>query len=90
MNLINQMFSEMGLGALNKASNDFGIGGSASFGTLGGSLDSLVNGISGNTNISAPINIYVTATGADGKEIGAAAYDAAERHLMKTLRGVVA
>lgn len=90
MDLINQALSEMGMGALNRASNDFGIGTSASFGTLGGSLDSLLNGLGGNTNISAPINIYVTATGSDAKEIGTAAYDAAERHLVKTLRGVVA
>ena len=89
--LINQALSEMGMGTLGKISKDFGIGGSASFGTLGSSLESLISGIGGgNTNISAPINIYVTATGADGKEIGAGAYDAAERHLMKTLRGVYA
>ncbi len=89
--LINQALSEMGMGTIGKISNDFGIGGSASFGTLGNSLESLLGGIGGgSTNISAPINIYVTATGADGKEIGEGAYDAAERHLMKTLRGVYA
>ena len=89
--LINQALSEMGMGTLGKISKDFGIGGSASFGTLGNSLDSLLGGLGGgNTNISAPINIYVTATGADGKEIGEGAYNAAERHLMKTLRGVYA
>ena len=89
--LINQALSEMGMGALGKVSQDFGIGDSASFGSLGNSLDSLLGGLGGgNTNISAPINIYVTATGADGKEIGEGAYDAAERHLMKTLRGVYA
>lgn len=89
--LINQALSEMGMGTLGKISKDFGIGGSASFGTIGSSLESLIGSIGGgSTNISAPINIYVTATGADGKEIGEGAYDAAERHLMKTLRGVYA
>ena len=90
MQLINQMMAEMGMSALSGIQNDFGIGSSASMGTFGGSIDSLLGSLGGNTNVSAPINIYVTATGADAKEIGQSAYDAAERHLVKTLRGVYA
>ena len=90
MQLINQMLSEMGIGALDGIRNDFGVGPSASMGTFGGSIDSLLGSLGGNTNVSAPINIYVTATGSDAKAIGQSAYDAAERHLVKTLRGVYA
>lgn len=89
MSLINQALSEMGMGTVGKLSKDLGIGTNASVGTLGGSLDSLIGSLGGGmTNISAPVTIYVTATGADGEEIGTTIYDAAERHLTRTLRGV--
>lgn len=40
-----------------------------------------------NQNISAPVNIHVNASGADGKEIGETIYDTAEKYLLRTLRG---
>jgi len=92
MALINRMLNEMGLGAVQSIAERFGIGSSASAGTFGSSMDSVLGGVGGTStfNVSAPVTIYVNATGADGKEIGSAAYDAAERHLVKTLRGVYA
>ncbi|MBP5461975.1 MAG: hypothetical protein J6Y20_07610 [Lachnospiraceae bacterium] len=85
MQLINQMLGEMGLGLLSGMQNDMGLGMAS---TVGGSLDSILGSMGGVYNISAPVNIYVTSNGSDAKEIGTAAYDAAERHLLKTLRGV--
>jgi hypothetical protein len=41
-----------------------------------------------NKTVSAPVNIYVQASGADPEEIGESVYEAAERYLVRTLKGV--
>ena len=90
--LINQMLSEMGSSAIKRVMEGFGIGGS---GTIGGSTASMETALQGMTmantyNISAPVNINVNSSGVDAKDIGTSIYDSAERHLIKTLRGVCA
>ena len=42
-----------------------------------------------NQNVSAPVNIQVHASGANGEEIGRSIYDTAERYLVRTLKGAV-
>ena len=37
-------------------------------------------------NVSAPVNIHVTAAGSDPEQIGRSLYDTAERYLLRTLR----
>lgn len=37
-------------------------------------------------NVSAPVNIHVTAAGSDPEKIGRSLYDTAERYLLRTLR----
>ena len=86
------MFGEMGSSALQKVMAGLGLGVS---GTNGASLDSLKTAIGGsgmtnNISVNAPVNINVTANGADAKEIGTYAYDLAERHLIKNVMGVYA
>ena len=90
VSLIRQMFSEMGASAVSRVMDGFGIGGE---GTIGSSPASMVSALQGMTmantyNISAPVSINVNSNGANAKEIGTSIYDAAERHLIKTLRGV--
>ena len=42
-----------------------------------------------NSNVSAPVNIHVHASGASVEEIGQSLYDTAERYLLRTLKGVM-
>ena len=92
MSLLNQMFGEMGTSALRRIANDFGIG---QAGTIGSSIASVANAAQGmimniNNNISAPVTINVTSTSASAEDIGSSVYNTAERHLIRTLRGVYA
>ena len=43
-----------------------------------------------NQNVSAPVNIHVSASGGDAEQIGRGVYNAAERYLLRTLKGVMA
>lgn len=54
------------------------------------SLSSLASGLSiqNHYDISAPCTIQVHSTGTDAKQVGEAAYNAAERQLLKSIRGV--
>ena len=90
--LINQMLSEMGSSAIRRVVEGFGIGESGSVGSSPENMASALQGMTmANTyNITAPVNINVNASGASGKEIGTSIYDVAERHLIRTLKGVVA
>lgn len=90
--LINQMLSEMGSSAIHRVVEGFGLGESGSIASSPERMNNVLEGMRmANTyNISAPISINVNASGANGKEIGTSIYDSAERHLIKTLRGVVA
>ena len=92
MNLIYQMLGEMGGKALAGIKERFGLGEPGTYGSMMGSAAGIMGGsnISSNYSISAPVTIYVTATGSNGETIGQSAYDAAERHIMRTLKGVFA
>ena len=54
------------------------------------SLSSFASGLSiqNHYDISAPCTIQVHSTGTDAKQVGEAAYNAAERQLLKSIRGV--
>ena len=43
-----------------------------------------------NSNISAPVNIHVHASGMSAEAIGQGIYDTAERYLLRTLEGATA
>ena len=78
-------------GMTERLTEDFGIG---THGSLGSSVDAIASALSNiqpvnNYTITAPVNINVTSSGADAQDIGNGAYSAAERHLVRTLRGVV-
>lgn len=71
-----------------RVSKDFALGTS---GTVGGSLGGIESALQNmqqnfNYNISAPVSIIVNSN-ANAEDVGRAAYSAAERSLMKTLRG---
>ena len=91
-NLIMQMLGEMGSTAISRVAEGLGLG---QDGTIGASMDSIAQTLGGlNMNmsytISAPVTITVTSNSADAEDIGTAAYNAAERHLLRNLRGVFA
>lgn len=83
---------DMASGMAARVGKDFALGTS---GTVGGSLGGIESALQNmqqnfNYNISAPVTIQVQSSGASAQEIGTAAYDAAERRLLKTLRGAYA
>ena len=74
--------------AASRVGKDFSLG---TGGTIGGSMGSLETALQNmqqnyNYNISAPVSIIVNSN-ANAEDVGRAAYSAAERSLMKTLRG---
>ena len=90
--LIMQMLGEMGSTAVTKIMTGLGIG---EEGTLGGSVDALAASLGGlnmnvNYTISAPVSIVVNSSSANAEDVGTAAYNAAERHLLRNMRGVFA
>lgn len=91
--LINQMLHEMGGNAVGRVLEGFGLGNKGTLGESGaGGMGDLLSGSSGMNmyTVSAPVNITVNASGADGAVIGKTAYDLAESHLLQSLRGVFA
>ena len=83
---------DLASGLSRKAGKDFSLG---TAGTIGGSLGGIENALQNmqqnfTYNISAPVSIQVQSSGASAEEIGTKAYDLAERHLLKTLRGAYA
>ena len=81
--LIRQMLGELSPGALESvlgdpAAADAGV----SAGTAG-----TTSVTQNNSTVSAPVNIYVQASGPDAREIGESVYEAAERYLVRTLKG---
>ena len=86
------MIRDLASGISKKAKSDFSLG---TAGTIGGSLGGIENALQSmqqnfTYNISAPVSIQVQSSGASAEEIGTKAYDLAERHLLKTLRGAYA
>lgn len=74
--------------AASRVGKDFALGTS---GTIGGSMGSIESALQNmqqnyNYNISAPVSIIVNSN-ANAEDVGRSAYSAAERSLMKTLRG---
>ncbi len=92
LSLIKQMFSEMGGVATNQVMKDLGLGMEGTVGSSAASISAMAgsSNISNSYNISAPVTIQVTASGSDAKAIGTAAYSAAERQLIRSLKGVLA
>lgn len=90
--LIKQMLGEMGSAATQRLMTDMGLGMAGTNGANAATISSAASGatINNNYNISAPVTIQVTASGADAKEIGTTAYNAAERQLIRSLKGVLA
>ena len=75
--------------------SSFGGGGRRPEGVVGlnpvPSLSSFASGLSiqNHYDISAPCTIQVHSTGTDAKQVGEAAYNAAERQLLRSIRGVM-
>ena len=90
--LIKQMLGEMGSAATSQLMQDLGLGVAGTVGSSAASISAMSGGasIANSYNISAPVTIQVTANGADAKAIGTAAYSAAERQLIRSLKGVLA
>ena len=42
-----------------------------------------------NSNVSAPVNIHVQASGVSAEAIGESLYDTTEQYLLRTLKGAV-
>lgn len=91
--LIKQMLGEMGGSAVSEIVGELGMdGGSSTIGgnlLAGGSLGTAA-GVTNTYNINAPVTINVSASGADAERVGVAAYNAAERYLIKNLQGAFA
>lgn len=90
--LIKQMLGEMGSAATQRLMTDMGLGMAGTNGASAATISAASSGatINNNYNISAPVTIQVTASGADAKEIGTTAYNAAQRQLIRSLKGVLA
>lgn len=92
--LIKQMFGEMGTSSVQKIVEDLGLGMSGN--TIGSDYASIASAMGGssnittNNNVSAPVNIYVSASGVGAEDVGARAYDAAQRQHLRMLKGVFA
>lgn len=86
------MLGEMGSAATSQLMQDLGLGVAGTVGSSAASISAMSGGasIANSYNISAPVTIQVTANGADAKAIGTAAYSAAERQLIRSLKGVLA
>lgn len=91
--LLKQLFGEMGSSFTDKFMKDFGIGKSS---TIGGDMRSITSALSSgatinmNYNVSAPCTINVSASGVSAEQVGEQAYNSAQRHLLRTLKGVFA
>lgn len=90
--LIKQMLGEMGSAATQRIMTDMGLGMAGTNGASAATISAASSGatINNNYNISAPVTIQVMASGADAKEIGTTAYNAAQRQLIRSLKGVLA
>nr|DAF74162.1 MAG TPA: hypothetical protein [Caudoviricetes sp.] len=90
--LIKQMLGEMGNAATQRLMTDMGLGMAGTNGASAATISAAASGatINNTYNISAPVTIQVTASGADAKEIGTTAYNAAQRQLIRSLKGVLA
>lgn len=90
--LIKQMLGEMGSAATQRLMADMGLGMAGTNGASAATISAAASGatINNTYNISAPVTIQVTASGADAKEIGTTAYSAAQRQLIRSLKGVLA
>lgn len=90
--LIKQMLGEMGSAATQRLMTDMGLGMAGTNGASAATISAAASGatINNTYNISAPVTIQVTASGADAKEIGTTAYNAAQRQLIRSLKGVLA
>lgn len=91
MSLILSMLREMGGDAMRQVVEGLGLNGGSD--TVGGSLSSLQGygaGISIVNNVNVTNTILVHGGDRSAMEIGTAAYDASERYLLRTLRGVLA
>ena len=92
--LIKQMFGEMGTSAVQRVIGDMNLGIGAN--TIGSDYASIASAmgtpssVTNNNSVQAPVNIYVQASGVGAEDVGERAYDAAQRHMLRTLKGVFA
>ena len=84
--LLKQLINDLSPEARKALSFDPGIRG-ASVSDLGGAS---VNSVQNNSNVSAPVTINVSASGASADRIGESIYNTAERYLLRTMKGVFA
>ena len=85
--LLRQLLGELSPAAREQLTGDTGVlspGGLSAGNAVAGSITQ------NNSNVSAPVNIHVHASGASAQDIGESLYDTAERYLLRTLKGVFA
>lgn len=89
--LVLSMLKEMGGAALNKVAEGLGLGAGGIGGAAGamGAIQGSGLTINNYNTVNASNTINIQASGADGREIGQAAYHATERYLVRTLKGVL-
>ena len=86
--LLRQLLGELSPGAREQLTNsEFRIQNSE-LGGMAAGYASLPSVTQNNSNISAPVNIHVHASGMNAEAIGQGIYDTAERYLMRTLEHV--
>ena len=85
--LLRQLLGELSPGARESLAGSVG---SLSFGDMSAGIASMPSVTQNNSNISAPVNIHVQASGMSAEAVGERIYDTAERYLLRTLKGVTA
>ena len=85
--LLRQLLGELSPAAREQLTGDAGVlspGGLSAGNAVAGNITQ------NNSNVSAPVNIHVHASGASAQDIGESLYDTAERYLLRTLKSVMA
>ncbi len=84
--------AKFGQSASERLKEDFGLGNAGTIGSSAQNVESMLQSMTQNYtyNVSAPVSIQVNSSGASAEDIGSSVYSAAERHLLKSLRGVFA
>ena len=85
--LLRQLLGELSPGAREQLT---GSAGSLSLSVPAAGSVSMPSVTQNNSNISAPVNIHVHASGMSAEAIGQGIYDTAERYLLRTLEGAMA
>ena len=85
--LLRQLLGELSPGAREQLGNSQFIIQNSELGRMGAGSVSIPSVTQNNSNVSAPVNIHVHASGVSAEAVGESLYNTAERYLLRTLRG---